>query len=105
MRRVEGAVTPWVEFKRAFDAYVRYKHPGMKHVLSTDELGPFVKLGYHVIREQLCKGCGTKAGAFCCPSASRANRSLLWRIHDMELVREQLHLQLQPSEWLDVSGE
>ena len=23
-----GAVTDWVEFKKAFDAYVRYKHPG-----------------------------------------------------------------------------
>jgi hypothetical protein len=32
-----GAVTEWADFKKAFDAYVKYKHPGEAWKLSTDE--------------------------------------------------------------------
>jgi hypothetical protein len=83
-----GAVTDWVEFKKAFDAYVRYKHPGEAWKLSTDEKGPFTKLGYEVAQENLCKACGRSAVSGCCPDYSGANRVKRWRIRNMELVRE-----------------
>jgi phage/plasmid-associated DNA primase len=84
----KGAFTEWADFKKAFDAYVRYKHPGEKWKLTTDERGPFTKLGYTVVHEHTCKACGSVALVGCCPAYSSANRVKRWRIRDLELVRE-----------------
>ena len=86
----KGAVTEWSAFKKAFDAYVRYKHPGEKWVLKTDERGPFARLGYRVVHENMCKACGKPGLSGCCEEYKAANRIKRWRILDMELVREEI---------------
>jgi phage/plasmid-associated DNA primase len=88
VRQVQGAVTEWSDFKKVFDAYVRYKHRGMKWVLNVNETGPFTKLNYDVVRISLCRACGGSARVGCCVNYSTANRSKKWLIKNMELVRE-----------------
>ena len=90
VRQVKGMVTDWTVFKRAFDAYIRYKHPGSTWRLNTEERGPFTLLGYTVAHENLCKACGMQGHQGCCDAYSKANRVKRWRIHDMELVREDI---------------
>ena len=86
VRQIPGTITEWTALKSAFDAYVRYKHPGRSWTLSTKEVGPFLKLGYEVVQENMCCACGQRALSGCCPNYSKANRSKRWRIHGMELV-------------------
>jgi phage/plasmid-associated DNA primase len=88
VRQIPGAVTEWPALKSAFDAYVRYKHPGRSWTLSTKEVGPFLKLGYEVVQDNMCCACGQRALSGCCPNYSKANRSKRWRVRHMELVRE-----------------
>jgi hypothetical protein len=88
VRQISGAVTEWPALKSAFDAYVRYKHPGRAFQLKTKEVGPFLRLGYKITQDNMCRACGQAALAGCCSNYSRANRSKLWRVHNMELVRE-----------------
>ena len=95
VRQIPGAVTEWPALKSAFDAYVRYKHPGRTWTLSTKEVSAFHKLGYEVLQDNMCCACGQRALFGCCPNYSKANRSKRWRVHHMELVREE-RLEPQP---------
>ena len=88
VRQRQGAVTEWTEFKKAFDAYVKYKHPQERWILRTDEGGPFVRLGYKLVQENMCKMCGKPGLSGCCTEYAAANRVKRWRIMGMELVRE-----------------
>ena len=88
VRMRKGSVTKWSDFKTAFDAYVKFKHPGKAWTLSTDDVVPLTQLGYTVFRDSLCKSCGAHAVKGCCPEYSSANRTQRWNIYDMELVIE-----------------
>jgi hypothetical protein len=86
--RVEGEVTDWLDFKNAFEAYVRYKHPNKKWTLKVSQNGPFTKLGYEVLHDNICRACGKHAYSGCCESYHMANRTKVWRIRNMRLVHE-----------------
>jgi hypothetical protein len=101
----QGAITEWVDLKKAFDAYVRYKHPGVKWTLKTDETGVFTKLGYEVARDNMCKSCGGPAIAGCCPAYSGANRVKRIRIHHMALIREFIQYDVGLNGFADPLGD
>lgn len=87
VRQVQGAVTAWTDFKAAFQAYMRFKHPSVKYEPpSTSNASVFQRLGYQVKHVHVCKACGAEGGS-CCEQYTRANRVKLWRIYDMELTR------------------
>ena len=90
VRRIVGKSTDWEVFKKAFEAYVRYKHAGTRWTLNVHETGPFVNLGYTLHRIKVCLACMGVAHVGCCSNYSNANRSTKWIIENMELVREDI---------------
>ena len=57
VRQIPGAITEWPALKSAFDAYVRYKHPGRSWTLAEHQGGRAVpqarlrdRAGQHVLR-------------------------------------------------------
>ena len=87
IRHTPGAETQWLEFKKAFTAWMRYKQPNAHWDLKASDTGVFTRLGYEVRPVQVCKACGATGGS-CCEGYSRANRSVRTLIINMELVRE-----------------
>ena len=91
VRHRKGMVMEWSEFtrgasgKRAFDAYVKHKHPGQRWVLKTEQRERFVQRGYRVVHENMCKACGKPGLSGCCDAYTSMNRVKKWRIIDMEL--------------------
>ena len=90
IRYVNDAMTEWYAFKKVFEAYMLYKNPGKKWELLTEENGPFIKLGYDVVRTHICRGCLAEARSGCCINYSPANRSKRFIIKNMELVSEDI---------------
>ena len=90
VRQINGKITEWYAFKKVFEAYMLYKNPGKKWELLTEENGPFIKLGYDVVRTHICRGCLAEARSGCCINYSPANRSKRFIIKNMELVSEDI---------------
>ena len=90
VRQVQGHITEWFEFKKVFEAYMQYKNPGKKWDLNTNDVGPFLKLGYVVVRTHICRGCMNESHAGCCELYSPANRSRKFIIKHLQLVAEDL---------------
>lgn len=88
VRQVLNKVTEWHVFKKAFEAYIHYKHPNKHWDLLTDDIGPFVKLGYVVAKVHVCRACLAEARSGCCSNYSAANRSKKFIIKHMDFVSE-----------------
>ncbi len=96
VRHEPGAVTPWIEFKSTFQAYMRYKYPTLKYDEPTAKGSASVlqALGYEVRHVHLCKACGAEGGS-CCEHYHRANRVMQWRIYNLRLVKEVRRIVMQ----------
>ena len=90
VRRIEGQVTSWEDFKKAFEAFKQYNHRSDPFKVTTNEKAPFMRLGYELSHDHICSACHEQARVGCCVNYSNANRSKRWRIWNMELVRESL---------------
>lgn len=90
VRRKEGYVTAWGDFKEAFKNFVNFRNAGSKYKLTVEETGPFARLGYEITRDNLCSACHQIARVGCCAHYSLANRAPQWRIRNMELVVEDI---------------
>jgi hypothetical protein len=85
--RQEGAVMLLQYFKNKFINYMRFRHPGVKYRWTSD-YSSFNRLGYKVVHQHVCKGCGSHAEAGCCANYSVANRSKRYVIENLVCVEE-----------------
>ena len=81
----EGAYMLLSDFKNRFMNYMRFKHPGVKHKWTSD-YSSFNKLGYKVVHQNVCKGCGSHALTECCTKYSVANRSKRYVIRNLVCI-------------------
>jgi REP element-mobilizing transposase RayT len=81
----EGAMMLLQDFKNKFMNYMRFRHPGVKYRWTSD-YSSFHKLGYRVVHQHVCKGCGSHAEAGCCNKYSAANRSKKYIIENLVCV-------------------
>ena len=51
IRHVPDSITEWYAFKKAFDAYMRFKNPNKKWEATTKKTGPFQRLGYSILNK------------------------------------------------------
>ena len=83
--RQEGAVMLLQYFKNKFMNYMRFRHPGVKYRWTSD-YSSFNRLGYKVVHQHVCKGCGSHAESGCCVNYSIANRSKRYVIENLVCV-------------------
>ena len=88
IKRVEGQMTMWDDFKKAFEAFMMYNYRCSAYKLTTEETRKFALHGYAVSRDHICSACHEPSRVGCCANYSKANRTKRWRIWNMELVRE-----------------
>ena len=89
VRYIEGKTVMLADFKKAFDCFLKYNHPGVKYVW-TGDYSVFWHLGYGVQTNNICKSCGKEARKGCCQHYHTSNRVKRVVISGMELVQERI---------------
>lgn len=83
----QGATMLLQDFKNKFMNYMRFRHPGVKYRWTSD-YSSFNRLGYRVVHQHVCKGCGSHAEAGCCASYSAANRSKRYVVENLVCIED-----------------
>ena len=81
----EGTAMLLQDFKNKFMNYMRFRHPGVKYRWTSD-YSSFNRLGYKVMYQNLCKGCGSHARAGCCSEYNVANRCKRYVIENLACI-------------------
>ena len=86
----EGASMLLQDFKNKFMNYMRFRHPGVKYKWTSD-YSSFEKLGYKVVYQNICKGCGLRAESQCCSEYNVANRSRRYVIENLACIKSNIY--------------